>query len=77
MADCPRPEKHRHPTRDAAQAAIVSLYRAGKGNPDLVAYQCVCGAWHVGHNLAHFRKRIRRALAAGNRTTSRTQGRRR
>ena len=41
---CPRPEKVRHGSRVEAKEAIASLYRAGRGNPDYVAYLCVCGA---------------------------------
>jgi hypothetical protein len=62
MPECPRPEKIPHRTRWAARAAISALYQAGKGNPDLNAYRCDCGAWHVGHSSVRLRKRIQTAL---------------
>ncbi|MGH1563054.1 hypothetical protein [Mumia sp. DW29H23] len=62
MTDCPTPTKRRHRSKDAALAQITSLYSHGRGNPDLNAYRCVCGSWHVGHSSWLLRKRIRRAL---------------
>jgi hypothetical protein len=62
MGACPRPEKVRYPDKAAAKQAIRELYAKGRGNPDLMAYPCVCGAWHVGHNLTRFKQRIRRSL---------------
>lgn len=69
MTACPRPEKVPHKSRGAALTAITSLTAAGRGNPDLQAYRCPCGAWHVGHSSVALRKRIHRALSAsgGNR----------
>ena len=64
---CPHPEKIRYPSRQQAKAAIASLYRAGKGNPDLVAYGCDDGKhFHIGHDKRWFGKRIKRAVRAGN-----------
>lgn len=71
--DCPHPAKQRHASKAAAVASIRSRYKAGKGNPDLTAYLCVCGAWHVGHSVKLFGKRIKRAVDAGNRTSRRTR----
>lgn len=62
MTACPHPEKLRHRSKGSAIAHIRSLYREGKGNPDLTPYRCVCGAWHVGHDARHFGKRIKIAL---------------
>lgn len=65
MSSCPHPEKVRHATQADAKAAIRSMYRNGRGNPDLNVYQCACGAWHVGHSVVRFSKRIKAALNAG------------
>ena len=60
---CQHPNKVAHPTREAARRHIASLYKAGKGNPDLTVYGCDDGKhFHVGHNAVKFSKRIRRAL---------------
>ena len=64
MSDCRWPEKQRHQSRKAALQAIAAMYASGKGNPDLGAYQCG-NHWHVGHELAHFKQRIRRSLRGG------------
>lgn len=58
---CPHPEKVKHANRADALAAIRSLYKAGRGNPDLVTYRCG-DHFHVGHNAQHFRRRIKQAL---------------
>lgn len=60
-ARCRWPEKVKHPSKPEALDAIRSLYKAGKGNPDMNVYPCG-DHWHTGHNAAHFRKRIRAAL---------------
>jgi hypothetical protein len=73
---CPHPHKVKHATRGAALAHIRSLYAAGKGNPDMTPYLCVCGWWHVGHDLESFRRRIRRATRAGNQVARRRKRRR-
>lgn len=76
MTACKWPEKQRHPSKAAAKAAIGALYAAGRGNPDLSPYPCG-DHWHVGHELAHFRDRIRRAMRQGRRTgTTYAKGRR-
>ena len=60
---CQSPHKIKYPSRAAAKAAIASLYRAGRGNPDYVAYGCDDGRhFHIGHNRKRFVKRIRRVL---------------
>lgn len=58
---CPRPDKQRHPSRERADAHIGSLWRDGKGSPDMSAYRCG-DHWHVGHDPKKFAARIRRAL---------------
>lgn len=73
---CQHPQKVRHATKDAAQAAIGALYRAGRGNPDLTAYQCE-DHWHVGHDLRRFKKRIRTATRVGSRTYAASKSTRR
>jgi hypothetical protein len=68
---CRSPEKVAHKSRDAALEAIRKLYKAGRGNPDYSPYPCG-GHWHVGHEAAHFRKRIKAALGSGrNKATNR------
>lgn len=65
---CPHPQKIQHATKAAALEAIADLYRNGKGNPDLNAYQCPGPGpqhWHVGHSAVHFRRRIGKALQGG------------
>ena len=59
---CRNPEKIKHATRKKALAAIESLERAGRGNPDLRAYPCG-DHWHVGHSVIAFKKRIKKALS--------------
>lgn len=54
-------EKIPHRSRGAALAALAKMTAAGKGNPDLGVYRCG-DHWHVGHNLQHFRNRIKTAL---------------
>lgn len=58
------PSKARHVSRAAAVAHIGSLYRDGKGNPDLAPYPCG-DHWHIGHDVAHFGKRIKASLRSG------------
>lgn len=62
MSRCPRPDKRSYASKAEALEVIRAMYRTGNGNPDLNAYGCVCGAVHIGHNPAHLRKRIQRAL---------------
>jgi hypothetical protein len=60
---CPRPDK-RKLTRAEAEAHVQDARRYL--NPDIRAYQCVCGAWHVGKNLDAFRKRVKGVVGSGN-----------
>lgn len=60
---CPRPDK-RALTEDDAKAHVEVARR--KLNPDIRAYQCACGAWHVGKNLQAFEKRIKGVVGSGN-----------
>lgn len=71
IARCPHTGKQCHTNKGAALAAIRSLNHAGKGSPDMSPYRCDCGAWHIGHDSRLFRKRIKNALAAGRRNTTR------
>lgn len=64
-AACPRPEKRRYGSKIEAKGVIAAMYRHGDGNPDLNAYLCVCGSWHVGHNPRWLHQRIRSALRGG------------
>lgn len=61
MTACPRPDKLRHPTPASAWAHAHALRRGG-GSPDIRAYPCRCGTWHVGHDPRSLHQRIRRAL---------------
>ncbi|GAB2762820.1 hypothetical protein [Nocardioides pakistanensis] len=67
MSTCPKTQKVIHASKDDARAAIASLYRAGRGNPDYRPYPCRETAdgpvhWHVGHSRVALAKRVRRAL---------------
>lgn len=64
MSTCSHPEKVRHATQADAKEAIRSMYRNGRGNPDLNVYPCG-DHWHVGHSVVRFSKRIKAALNAG------------
>lgn len=61
MSTCPKTQKVIHASKDDARAAIASLYRAGRGNPDYRPYPCG-QHWHVGHSRVALAKRVRRAL---------------
>lgn len=63
-APCQWPDKVRHPSKDAAAQAIRELYQRGRGNPDLATYRCG-DHWHVGHDVRHFKKRIKAVLRQG------------
>lgn len=73
---CPHPKKVAHPSKAAALAVIAEMYRKGRGNPDLNAYQCG-NHWHVGHNLNHFKRRIRTAVRVGSKTYAASKSTRR
>lgn len=61
LAKCPTPWKTGvYRDKEEALEHVKGLYRKGKGNPDVMPYQCACGRWHVGHSREHFYKRIRR-----------------
>lgn len=62
QATCPRPDK-RKLTREEAEAHVNVARR--KLNPDIRAYQCACGAWHVGKNLQAFDKRVKGIVGSG------------
>ncbi|MCU1592424.1 MAG: hypothetical protein JWP11_3680 [Frankiales bacterium] len=61
MAACPHPEKQAHATEKAALAHRTALIRHRHASPDVVAYLCRCGFWHVGHSQQSLRDRIRKA----------------
>lgn len=62
---CTAPHKIAHKTKAKALGHIRMLERQGRGNPDLNAYPCPAGHWHVGHSAFRLAKRIRRALREG------------
>ena len=74
---CRWPSKYRHATKEAAQAHINGLWRAGRGSPDMSPYQCG-DHWHVGHSIEKFKARIQRSLRGGRakRSKSNRKGRR-
>lgn len=59
---CPHPEKVAHATEAAALKHRNGLRYGAGASPDLVAYLCRCGAWHVGHSREHLDARIKRSL---------------
>lgn len=61
MSKCAKTGKIIHADAKAARAAIASLTRAGRGNPDYRPYPCG-DHWHVGHSRNALRRRVRRAL---------------
>lgn len=66
MATCDTTGKIIHANRRDALAAIRSLARANRGNPDYCAYRCPFGDhWHVGHSKNKLVTRIRRSLRGG------------
>lgn len=46
MPQCPRPDKHAFATEPEAEEFFHVLLAV---DPDLHAYPCRCGSWHVGH----------------------------
>lgn len=60
---CPRPDK-RKLTQEEAEAHVTNARR--HLNPDIRAYQCECGAWHVGKNKVAFEKRVKGVVGSGN-----------
>jgi hypothetical protein len=61
--ECPRPDK-RKLTQAEAEAHVKDARRTL--NPDIRAYQCKCGAWHVGKDQAAFRNRVKFVVGSGN-----------
>lgn len=61
--DCPRPDKDEL-TRD--QAEERARWAQKNHNPDIRAYLCVCGAWHIGKSRTALNKRIKRVVGSGN-----------
>ena len=61
--ECPRPDK-RKLTQAEAEAHVKNARRYL--NPDIRAYQCVCGHWHVGKSKEALNKRIKRVIGSGN-----------
>jgi hypothetical protein len=64
---CPRPEKRAYPTEEAALRHRNRLRFGADGSPDLAAYRCSCGMWHVGHSRERLNRRIGAALRHGHR----------
>lgn len=60
--ECPRPDK-RKLTQEEAEAHVS--YARRNLNPDIRAYQCACGAWHVGKSKTEFNKRVKRVVSSG------------
>lgn len=62
ITECPRPDK-RKLTEAEAKAHVG--YARHNLNPDIRAYQCACGAWHVGKSKVEFNKRLKRVVSSG------------
>lgn len=60
---CERCGKVAHATKEAAQHHLDALRRLD-GAHDMNIYPCG-DAWHVGHSIIRFRKRIKRSLLQG------------
>lgn len=69
--ECPRPEKMKLAQNDAEQRAKALRNQW----PDIVAYHCECGAWHLGNNQRRFTKRVRTAINTGNQKRRHTKER--
>lgn len=63
MKKCPHPHKVQHASQFRAVGHAREMQAHG-GSPDLQAYKCRCGFWHIGHSQASLRVRIRTALRA-------------
>lgn len=61
--ECPRPDK-RKLTREQAESHVKTARK--NLNPDIRAYQCICGDWHVGKNKAAFDKRLKQIIKSSN-----------
>ena len=75
--ECPRPEKKQLTKEEAEQRERSARHYL---NPDIRAYECVCGHWHLGKSKAAFNRRLKGTINAGNnkaRTESRRRDRRR
>lgn len=50
--NCPRPDKRRYATREAAEIIAERTNRRDATIP-AVPYECICGWWHVGRDKGH------------------------
>ena len=71
---CPHPHKEQM-TQDEAKGR--ESWGRSALNPDIRAYQCVCGAWHIGKSRAELDKRIKRAVSSGSHKHRNAQKKRR
>lgn len=60
--ECPRPDKNARTQEDAIEYAKWARKNL---HPDIAAYKCECGAWHVGKSKAMFNKRLRTVMSKG------------
>jgi hypothetical protein len=61
--ECPRPDKRKLTQAEAEEHVKKARYTL---HPDIRAYQCKCGAWHVGKSAAAFSSRVKFAVGSGN-----------
>lgn len=58
---CPRPDKKALTRHEAMERVRIERTTV---NFQLDAYQCTCGAWHLGKNRARFEKTLKQMSAA-------------
>jgi hypothetical protein len=61
--DCPRPDKRALTQAEAAERVRIERHTV---NFQLSAYQCTCGAWHLGKDRERLNKQIKRVVHSGN-----------
>jgi hypothetical protein len=61
---CPTPRKVAHVEHGSAMRHMRELQH-GRWGRDLNVYRCICGSFHVGHDVRRLTYRIRQARKAG------------
>ena len=60
--ECPHPWKEQLTEADARKR---ESWGRSALNPDIRAYECRCGVWHIGKSRRAFDKRVKRAVHSG------------
>lgn len=60
---CPRPDKKALSREEALERVRIERHTV---NFQLEAYQCPCGAWHLGKSKQRLNKQINRVVHSGN-----------